>query len=78
MNDVGTNRRSTFPVLLLVCLCAIGVSASGFAQSLTDQVREDTRWLCEFPTRVVGTPTHDQALAELIDKMKGLSQVRVW
>lgn len=48
---------------------------------LVRQVIRDTDWLSRYPTRVVGTPSHDEASAALGDRLDRLARgpgVRVW
>jgi hypothetical protein len=41
-------------------------------------IHRDTRWLSSFATRVVGSAPHQQALTEMIGKVRALPDVKVW
>lgn len=46
--------------------------------SLVERVIEDTKWLSSYPTRVVGTGPHDQAVKDLTKKIKAVPGATVW
>ncbi|MCG3178470.1 MAG: hypothetical protein BIFFINMI_00797 [Phycisphaerae bacterium] len=41
-------------------------------------VRRDTQWLCQAPSRLVGSPGHDEAVQRLADELRAVPGVRVW
>ncbi len=53
------------------------VAAEPDASDLVASVRRDTEWLASFPTRVVGTESHDAAGAALLERIKAIPGVIV-
>jgi hypothetical protein len=65
-------------VIASVALCWGGVASVFSAQDFAAQVREDTRWLSSFESRIVGTEGHDAAVKELLEKIRAVPNAQVW
>ena len=49
-----------------------------YGPAFLEQVHKDTEWLSSFATRIPGWPEHNQALKELLEKVRAVPGVRVW
>jgi hypothetical protein len=50
----------------------------GAENDFAARVREDTRWLSSFPSRIVGTEGHDAAVKEMLEKIRAVPNAQVW
>ena len=57
---------------------SVAEGATAAVQSLLPQIRKDTQWFSGYPSRTVGQPGHDEAFAELYQRVKAVAGDSVW
>ena len=77
----GIKRLLVDPVAIACLVLGVAVTFGALpagAAPLPDEVRRDVAWLAAGKTRLVGTPEHDAAFAQLLDRLHAAPGVTVW
>lgn len=74
----GSVQTSAIVASVLLALPSVLQARAGEPLPLTPEVQETVAWAAGVPSRVVGTPGHDEVIRRLQEDIRAISGVTVW